>query len=169
MKWSTHKLFNHLKVPGQKRVGEPALHQYRLHPQRPFNSLSPIPIQPKAIPNIIDPNPHREQRALARPRRLRRLRPRALLKLPHLVHKAQHRVLVRRHQLRIRRRAPIRVVVREDEGGVVLRGEVGDPVLATGGGPAGVRGVADGVGGGGELAGGVEPGLGVRVAAGKNI
>ena len=91
----------------------------------------PVPALIIAIPNIINPNPHRKQRILARPRRRRGFARRLAHELVHLVDQREHRRLVRLDKRGVDRRAAVRVVVRQDEGLVVHRGVDVYPVGAS--------------------------------------
>ena len=117
-----------------------------------------------AVVDIVDPEPDREHRVLARPRRRRGFPPPELvLELLHLLDEVE-RVERRLHQLRVDRRSRCRVVVRQDERLVELDRDEVDPVRADAR-RARVVGVAERVAGGGLRAPVVEPAGGVRITA----
>ena len=91
----------------------------------------------------------------------------AIAKLRDLVDKAQHAGTPGLDDGGVGCGAAVREVVGEQGRGVEFGGQEADPVVATRGSPAGKRGVAERVAGGGLRAGDVEARLGVGVAAGE--
>ena len=131
------------------------------------NSRVAIPTLVVAVPNVVDPDPHREQRVLARPRGRRGFVRRLAEELVHLVDQREDRRLVRRDERRVNRRAAIRVVVSQDERLVVHRRVDVDPVRTPDGGVAGIGRVAERVAWDRDGVSDGEAGLGVGVAAAK--
>lgn len=101
------------------------------------NSRRPIPTQVIRVPNIINPNPEREQRIIRTPRhRRRRFRHRRVKELVHLVGKGEHGGFVWLDEGGVDCCAAVGVVVCEEEGVVELDcGDV-DPVDSSDGGVA---------------------------------
>lgn len=82
------------------------------------------------VPDIVDPNPEREQRVVARPRGRSGFRGSAGQELVHLVRQGEHGRLVRGDERCVDGRAAVSVVPRQDEG-LVVDGRVDvDPVRA---------------------------------------
>ena len=148
----------------------------------PANAVSPAPSSPLtkcrqnkhsrltvaaalvAVSDVVDADPDREQRVLARPWGALGLLARALEEVVRLDDERARRVPGRDERL-VDRRAADGVVVRQDERRVQVHRQVVDVVRAARRGLAGVRGVAERVARRGKSARGVEPAGGVRVTA----
>ena len=134
----------------------------RAYTQAALHSRVAVAALVVAIVDVVDPEPHREHRVLARPRRARGLLRDLPLEVVHLrdeVVRGERRL----DERPVDRRAAPRVVVRQDERLVELHGREVDPVRADAGVPR-VGGVAHRVPGRGDRAGGFEPAGGVRVS-----
>ena len=128
-----------------------------------MHSRVSVPALLVAVVNIVDSEPHREQRIAARPRGRRRPLRCPTLEVIHLLDEVA-RVERRRHKRRVDRRAADGVVVRQDERPVVLHRVEVDPVR-TDARRARVRRVSERVARGGLSACHIEPAGSVRVAA----
>ncbi len=128
------------------------------------NSRLAVPTPGVAVPDVVDADPDREQRVLARPRRALGLLARPLQEVVCLNGERTRR-MARRDEALVDRRTADGVVVRQHEGRVELGCQDIDVVRAARRGLARVRGVAEGVARRGDGAGGVEPAGGVRVTA----
>ena len=130
---NTHKKLNLCKVRIDELLVKTVLtplsaRKTQFKTNEPKHARRPVPVLAVRRPDVVDPNPHREHLVVARPRCRRGLARRLTHELLHLVLHRRDRRQEGGYEALVNGRAAVCVVVRQEEGLVVLRREDVDPV-----------------------------------------